>query len=82
MKTEVYIVTLFGCNSGENEMWPAESKIFTSEKEAFEYYLSMKPCEHTKEGRTIDGRFYSIQSGELEKRPDGIVLQKCTIDLP
>jgi hypothetical protein len=44
MTTYVYIVTLYGCNSGGHDMWTPQSKVFTSYNVAYDYFLKAAPA--------------------------------------
>jgi len=38
-----YIVTEYGCNSGAHDMWPPQSKLFTSYNVAYQHFLKVSP---------------------------------------
>ena len=82
----VYVVTEFGCNSGCNDMWIPESKVFADRDQAYEYYRKhvpdLKDMDNLARQTDLeDGEAihelggYGDGYGDRAKRPRGVVIR-------
>jgi len=78
----VYVVTIYGCDSGVNRMWTPFSKVFYDKKSAIVYY---KKCEKDLGNENV--KYYkgktsisALQDSYEHKRPEGVVLSFVKIE--
>ena len=44
LEIDIYTVVHFGCDSSPSDMWVPTTRVFTDEKQAYEYYHSICPA--------------------------------------
>jgi len=96
MSKVVYIVTEFGCNSGDNDMYPPTVTAFSTYNAAYKMYRCIEKkltpedpgiCYTHHEYDQVDDtliRGYLIQNGGDEgfKRPKGVMFNKVVVEAP
>jgi hypothetical protein len=93
MDVNIYVVTMFGCNSSHNDMYPPMVFAYSDRERAYKVYNDEKDkILKEKEKYEIDFRLYSESDGECiiqkgydedygAKRPVGVKIIKQKIDI-
>lgn len=88
MDVNIYVVTVFGCNSNHNDMYPPMVFVYSDRERAYKVYNDEKDkILKQKEKYEIDFRLYSESDGECiiqkgidedygAKRPIGVKIIK------
>jgi len=82
---QVYVVTVFGCDSSPSSMWVPTTKIFTDKSKAYEYYHMVAPIYPDIDNMSSHIEFEEgeaiIQHGDYAKRPNGAKIEVLQLSL-